>query len=30
PGMVLDEAVKDISGRLLLKKGKNIQPANIR
>ena len=30
PGMVLDEAVKDISGRLLLKKGKNIQSAHIR
>ena len=30
PGMVLDEEVRDISGRLILKKGKNIQPANIR
>ena len=28
--MVLDEEVKDISGRLLLKKGKNIQSAHIR
>ena len=30
PGMVLEEAVRDISGRLLLKKGKNIQSAHIR
>ncbi len=30
PGMVLDEEVRDISGRLLLKKGKNIQSAHIR
>ena len=30
PGMVLDEEVKDINGRLLLKKGKNIQSAHIR
>jgi HD-like signal output (HDOD) protein len=30
PGMVLDEEVRDISGRLLLNKGKNIQPAHIR
>jgi HD-like signal output (HDOD) protein len=30
PGMVLDEEVRDINGRLLLKKGKNIQSAHIR
>jgi len=30
PGMVLDEEVRDISGRLLLNKGKNIQSAHIR
>jgi HD-like signal output (HDOD) protein len=30
PGMVLEEAVRDISGRLLLKKGKNIQSSHIR
>jgi len=30
PGMVLDEEVKDINGRLLLKKDKKIQPAHIR
>ena len=30
PGMVLEEEVRDISGRLLLKKGKNIQSAHIR
>jgi HD-like signal output (HDOD) protein len=30
PGMVLDEEVKDINGRLLLKKDKKIQPDHIR
>ena len=30
PGMVLDEEVRDINGRLLLKKGKNIRSAHIR
>lgn len=30
PGMVLDEEVRDINGRLLLKRGKNIQSAHIR
>jgi hypothetical protein len=30
PGMVLDEEVRDINGRLLLKKGKNIKSAHIR
>ena len=30
PGMVLEEEVRDISGRLLLKSGKNIQFAHIR
>ena len=30
PGMVLDEEVRDINGRLLLKKGKNIHSAHIR
>lgn len=30
PGMVLDEEVRDINGRLLLKKNKQIQPAHIR
>jgi len=30
PGMVLEEEVRDISGRLLLKRGKNIKPGHIR
>jgi hypothetical protein len=30
PGMVIDEEVRDINGRLLLKKDKEIQPAHIR
>lgn len=30
PGMILEEEVRDISGRLLLKRGKNIQSAHIR
>ena len=30
PGMILDEEVKDINGRLLLKKDKKIQPNHIR
>ena len=30
PGMVLEEEVRDISGRLLLKRGKDIQSAHIR
>ena len=30
PGMVLDEEVRDINGRLLLKKDKKIQSAHIR
>ena len=30
PGMVLDQEVRDINGRLLLKKEKEIQPSHIR